>query len=227
MAFTRNETVHGYLIHHRPVGEHRYLAWIFTAEQGLLRVIATGQPPEKARLAEWSIGTREQDSRLRDFRFTGPRLVQTQAACYLTLYVHELIYRLAPFGVGENALFHAFSTCLVHLNYPDRRVMALRVFEAELLRSLGQSIDYRFDVQQGPVDPNRRYEFQAQQGFSVTEQGAYSGYQVLSAGRSETGIDGVLSLMRRCHAQQLESLLNTHPIYSRHWPKRLIKEPTR
>ncbi|EAR10335.1 DNA repair protein RecO C-terminal domain-containing protein [Reinekea blandensis] len=225
MAITRNETVHGYLIHHRPVGEHRYLAWLFTAEQGLVRTLATGQVPEKARLAEWSLRTREQESRLRDFRFTAPRLVQTQAACFLTLYVHELLFRLAPVGIGETTLFQSFSACLVHLNYPDRQVLALRTFEAELLRALGQGIDYRFDVQQRPIQFDQRYEFHAQQGFDQSGQGLYTGQQVLAAGRAETALEGVLSLLRQCHAQQLTSLLTTQPIYSRHWPKRLNKEP--
>lgn len=228
MPKPRNETLHGFLIHSCPVGEHRYLAWVFSAEQGIIRFLANGEePPEKARLAVWSVRQRDQNSNLLEYRFSGPLLLQTPAAQYLALYVHELIYRLAPVGVGDVDLFQSFSECLVNLNYPERQVMALRRLESDLLLALGQSIDFQVDSELRPIDTHGRYTFIAQQGFTWDPQGRYTGLQIFAGARLDARVEGVLSLIRECHAAQLDALLSTQPMVSRSWQKRQTKKGER
>lgn len=218
MVPSRSETISGILIHSRPVGEHGFQSRLFTAAYGMISARGRGLLPEKARQADWSLRPGESGYRLQDFRYSGPVLVQRASACYFALYLNELLYRLAPFAVGDPDLYIAYSRSLVQLNYPEQQTLALRTFEQALLLSLGQSVDYQTDSGQQPIDPGRHYAFRALHGFDQDENSPVSGQQILAAGQLDMNYPGAISLARHCMGQQIAAMLTSGPLYSRQWP---------
>lgn len=227
MAASRVKTVQGVLIHAHPVGETGFKGWIFSAEYGLVPALGRGTTPEKCRQADWSLRLSELGNRISDFRYQGPVLAQSAQARYFALYLHELLYRLAPIGVGDDELYRAYCTSLIQLNHPEHLTVALRRFERSLLDALGQSVDFRLDTEQVPISPDGLYRFQPMQGFEPDPDGTCSGRLILAAESLSVDVPGALSLARFCLAAQIDRLLENSPLQTRQWPLKRTESQNR
>lgn len=217
----RFETLHGFLLHARPIGERTSLATLLTKEHSRLQVFFKGPLPELGRQFEVKIKRSKDQVNAGDFRYTDPVLVQTHAAKYFLLYINELTFKLAQIETESEVFYLAYMQTLLSINYSDRVQKALREFEWSLLQDVGQAIDFSRDQDFIPVEPDASYDFSPSAGFVRVQAGRYHGRQVLAAGQLDPTVPGAMSTARECLFSQIHALLDGQPLESREWLKEI------
>lgn len=219
----RSSVTEGFLLFSRPFKETDSLCELWTEKQGRVRCRIAGSPPEPYRQFEFKLSGKSGLPSVSNFRYTQPVLVETNAARLLGFYINELLYRLLPVGHGDSQLFGRYISTLLYINSGENVQAILRFFEQGVLASLGMAIDYQLDAGSLPIDPKRRYRFEAGRGFIADAYGRYSGERILAVNRQDYSLKGALSLARECQRLQIDALLAAgQPILSRQWLMNIV-----
>ena len=92
------------------------------------------------------------------FRLTGENLI-------MGLYVNELMVRLLAKSDPLENLFGAYQSVLKDLMIGEAAQASLRKFELFLLDAMGYGINFNETSNRAQIEPNKRYEFRAGEGF--------------------------------------------------------------
>ncbi|HHQ69426.1 MAG TPA: DNA repair protein RecO [Halothiobacillaceae bacterium] len=162
-----------YLLHARPVGEHSLLLDWLTLERGRLRTRQAGArrvgKKGSARPAAfcltriqthgrggWPILTQAEPDEV-------PRFYQG-AALAAGFYLHELLIRALHPDEPVEPIFFAYHHTLAKLDSGDDLACSLRVFEREVLDTLGGAPDWFYTVDGEPVTPDGFYQLDPESG---------------------------------------------------------------
>ncbi|ASG67572.1 DNA repair protein RecO [Francisella halioticida] len=160
----RDQLYNFYILHQRKYKENTLLVSIFTQEFGKLSAIVRTskktanlyQPLIKLR---GQISFAKKEEGLNKIYNTEPVEFSYQSS-YINLlslqYINELIYILLSHSHEEELLFDKYAFILKSINDNNYRYL-LRMFELELLESLGQGIYVDCDTENVPIECNCNY----------------------------------------------------------------------
>ena len=170
-----NQTTHGYVLHSRPYRETSLLVDLFSQSFGRFTLVAKGikrksSQSQRAILQPFSLLNIEYTGRsdLKTLCQVEPvglfnRLDGRAMAC--GYYVNELITRAIQEWQENQALFDHYQQVINALAVGESLTKSLRNFEVALLTELGVAPDWNFDISGEPIEPNRDYFFNLEQGF--------------------------------------------------------------
>lgn len=209
------------VLHTRPYRESSLLMTVFSLDHGRVSLVARGArggrrgrtlQPFALLQAGWSgrggLATLTACEARKQYWFRGDAL----AAGF---YVAELLMRLAGEREGHPRLFAALCWTLDQLEQDLEA--ALRSFEMVLLEELGYAVDLAREADGGrPIQPDKRYRFDPQHGFSefAGERG-YPGAVLQTIARGEFSDPQVRRAAKRLFNKALAVHLGPTPLMSR------------
>jgi DNA repair protein RecO (recombination protein O) len=220
-----DDKIHAWLLHSRPFRETSLLLDFFSLERGRFSAIARGvrsaksnkrallQPFTPLNLA---VAGKTDLLTLKSVDADGPALLLTGAALFSALYVNELVTRLLSGVEAEPALFALYQDTLCALQEGSDVEVALRLFELQLLDTLGYGVDFAHDAEHGAaVEAGARYYLHPESGLvrqhavdsaASREHQLYGGAELLAIARR----DFSASQTRRAAKLLLRQLLGRH-----------------
>ena len=224
----RNEALHGYLIHYRKYREKSHLVYLFTEEYGRIDgILRQVPPPQYQPLALQASGKGE----LKNFsklEIINQPIFFYGDAFFSGFYLNELLLRLCPLEEAMPHTYQQYQHTLIELQQLATHAaptlmlrQVLRQFEHILLEELGYAIDFSVDAHQQPIDPERYYHFQIQEGFVAVQRASSAtlpGQAILTMLDYEKGREfspQQLQLLSKLYRQMITSLLGDRPLKSR------------
>lgn len=179
----------GYVLHSYAYKESSLIVEMFTRHSGRIGLLARGARRARSSLrgillafhplrVSWS-GSGELAT-LTAAEWIGGQNSLSGIGVMCGFYLNELLLRLLPREDPHEALFAAYSSALTHLASGTDHAPALRSFERRLLVELGYAPPLERDAQTGgPVEPDRRYEYDPDRGPVAANGGAANARTVL------------------------------------------------
>ena len=169
-----NDLSAAYVLHTRKYRDTSLIAELYTQAQGRVAVVAKGARSKRGvKQAIWQPFTPLLISYIgkgdlktvtgiefssSGFRLTGENLI-------MGLYVNELMVRLLAKSDPLENLFGAYQSVLKDLMIGEAAQASLRKFELFLLDAMGYDINFNETSNRAQIEPNKRYEFRAGEGF--------------------------------------------------------------
>lgn len=224
----RNETLHGYLIHHRKYRERSHIVHLFTEEYGRVDGIIRQQPPPQYQPISIQATGKSELKNFTKLEIVNHPIFFYGDAFFSGFYLNEIILRLCPLEEAMPETFQQYHQTLSLLQqlsqqeYPNEFLkQILRKFEYVLLEELGYGIDFSIDAHQSEILDHQKYQFQLNEGFiplQYSASGALLGEQIRSMITYEKGTDFTaeqLQLLNKLYRQMITSLLGDRPLKSR------------
>ncbi|NHB58191.1 DNA repair protein RecO [Acinetobacter shaoyimingii] len=224
----RNESLHGYLIHHRKYRERSHIVHLFTEEYGRMDGILRQMPPPQYQPITLQATGKSELKNFTKLEILNHPIFFYGDAFFSGFYLNEIILRLCPLEEPMPETFQQYHLTLNHLQHLAEQTsqnqflkQILRQFEFVLLGELGYAIDFNVDAQQQPILVTQKYQFQLNDGFipvSHSASGTLLGEQILSMSSYEKGTDfnaEQLQLLTKLYRQMIASLLGDRPLKSR------------
>lgn len=170
-----------FVLHGRDFSETSVLLHIFTEELGVLSVIAKGakRPKSKWRgilqpfiLLQVEIAGKNELKNLVQAEALQSMPVLIGKMAFFGFYINELILRLLKMQAPQAEIFNDYCNVLHELNATNDLVFAetyLRIFEYQILLSLGYGIDLAADSRGNPIYPEVIYQYDGELGLCETE----------------------------------------------------------
>ena len=165
-----------FILHQRPYRETSLLLDVLSQTAGRVSLIAKGVRGKKRSqtgilqlyqplLLSWLDRGELHTLTGSEAESPGYRLQGHAALC--GLYVNELMVKLLPLNVVEDALFSAYKTVLLALQDAENTEIALRIFEKQLLQCLGYGlvIDSESGSHEG-IESDKNYYYQPDLGLT-------------------------------------------------------------
>jgi len=215
-----------FILHHRPYRNTSLLLDVLSKDHGRLSLIAKGAKRPKSALRaclqsfqhlslSWvrktGLGTLTQA----EFR-ERPRFLEGDAM-YAALYVNELLTRALEKDHPEIDIYDAYVQVLNALTELGVG-QALRVFEYDLLQSLGFEIQLDFDVEQNPISENLFYKFIPESGFVESKEKnvfLFSGKHLLAFSEKNFRSPEVLKTAQQLMQIGLQGIIGKEPLKTR------------
>lgn len=224
----RNETLTGYVLHHRAYQEKRALYYLFTEQYGIVHGIGKRGLPLFEPLQMFATGKRELKT-LTQVQMTSVNATIRGSQQYAGLYLNEILYRLLPVEDPLPELWARYAASLNLLRAPlsaDELKLCLREFEHSLFNALGYEILLSYDAEAQPVEPAHYYSYRPEVGFmpvvssEVIESNGFSVANIFSGSElfkmQEQGIClATLPLWSRLNRDLVAHLLDYQPLQSR------------
>lgn len=224
----RNQTLNGYLIHHRKYRERSHIVHLFTQEYGRIDgILRQAPPPQYQPICVQASGKSDLKN------FSQLEIIQHPIffygdAFFAGFYLNEIILRLCPLEVEMPNTFLQYGLTLKMLeqlnlaaNAMQLLKQSLRKFEHTLLVELGYALDFSVDIQQQPIRATQHYVFQFGDGFipvGVVSKNSWLGSSLLQMLTYEKDGDfspEQLQLVSKLYRQILNALLGDRPLKSR------------
>ncbi|WP_150466534.1 DNA repair protein RecO [Francisella sp. SYW-9] len=160
----RDQLYNFYILHQRKYKENTLLVSVFTQEFGKLSaIIRTSkktlnlyQPLVKLK-GQISFGKKEGAlNKVYNIEFVESFYQNSYINLLSLQYINELIYLLLSYSHEEELLFDKYAFILKNINESNYRYL-LRIFELELLESLGQGIYVDCDSENLPIECDYNY----------------------------------------------------------------------
>jgi DNA repair protein RecO (recombination protein O) len=158
-----------YVLHRRAYRETSLLVETFTAGYGRVGMVAKGAKrgrwqavlqPFQPLLLSWS--GRGELRTLTGAEPQGPVPMVAGRSLFTGFYLNELLLKLLPREDSHPELFARYSESLGMLSVDEE--WSLRLFERDLLRGLGYGLSLDYDASGEPLDSDRLYHYEAEQG---------------------------------------------------------------
>jgi DNA repair protein RecO (recombination protein O) len=226
----RVELEPAFVLHNRAYRETSLIVEVFGRDTGRLGLIAKGaRRPKSAQrgmlqpfhplLLSWSgsgelgllIGA-EPDG------YARPLLGK---ALFSGLYMNELLMRLLHRHDAHGSLFYSYGVAIEALSLGQRTDAVLRIFEKQMLESIGYGLVLDHDIDSGePIQKDHAYRYQTDLGPSSVESGDGDGVPVggetlLSLARESLESERVLDEAKRLMRVVLRHYLGEKPLASR------------
>lgn len=192
------EQIKAFVIHTRAFQESSMIIQLFSEQLGRISVIAKGikgkrSQARKALLQPFQeiiveIVGRGELKTLSHCELSHPPLnysmLLKDKALACAYYANELITRALPEHQENPQIYTAYTQLLHQLNQAEDFAVSLRIFEMNLLTSIGIAPDCQYDVDEQPIIAEKLYILLPQLGFKLAteteRQSAFSGSAVLS-----------------------------------------------
>lgn len=220
MKWNREESQAVYVLHTRPYRESSLLVDCFSKTFGRVSLIAKGVRQAKSRrvgllqpfiplLISW-VGRTDLYTLCQLEALCAQRLFSgEQLLC--GLYINELLMRLLQREDPHPELFEAYERLLIELVQASNCERALRIFEKNLLGTLGYAFSFE------AIQENSHYRFEGATGFIQTDSSThetFSGESLLALNAENLG-DHHLKEIKKLMRQALFFLLNDKPLKTR------------
>ncbi|MEO6697589.1 MAG: DNA repair protein RecO [Gammaproteobacteria bacterium] len=189
MNIVRVKLQPAYVLHQRPYRDTSALVEAFTADYGLITLVAKGVRAAKSRLAgvlqpfqplliSWS--GRTELVTLTGCEADGARLEISGRLAMSGFYMNELLLRLLHRHDPHPALFQNYLATLAGLAQGEREERALRIFELRLLKEIGYAMTLDHLAGNGEaVEADKIYSYQIERGLTHYANAEPGGIQVL------------------------------------------------
>jgi len=224
--------VSAFILHARPYQESSLILQVFSRESGRFSLIAKGvkgkrsqarkavlQPFQELRLeytGKSELKTLLHCERFEPYAANAFLLQEKKLAC--AYYASELLIRGLPEGCEYSELYVQYANLLSELSHKDQYADYLRQFEVSLLRAIGLAPDFKFDIEQQPIDENWYYLWVPEQGFSRAAEKemsrGFSGHAILALGEKNTGQLSGRECQHICRLL-LQEVIGNKPLQSR------------
>ena len=219
-----------YILHQRPYRETSLILEILSREYGKLALVAKGvkkgrrnqralmQPNQKLNLA-WV--ARGEMGTLTDIEAIGTNLNLKGSNLLAAYYINELLLRLLHSHEPHCELFDAYDSALRKLSAGTNEQPILRVFEKQLLESLGYGLVLDHDVISGePINSSSIYFYQLDSGPAASPESrddkiSISGTTLIALARNNIVEEQQLKEAKRLTRQVLKTHLGNRPLASR------------
>ena len=164
---------HAYLLHRRPYRETSLLIEAFTASAGRIALIAKGArgghkgqaamlQPFQPLLISWTL--RGEVGTLTAVEPREPMVALSGTDLFSGFYLNELLMRLLARNDPYPGLFESYDKTLHLLTDPSRAEWSLRLFERDLLESLGYGLLLEQSAEGQPIQPHLNYCYHLEHG---------------------------------------------------------------
>jgi len=226
----RVELEPAFVLHNRAYRETSLIVEIFGRDTGRLGLIAKGaRRPKSAQrgmlqafhplLLSWS--GRGELGLLIGAEPDGYARPLAGKALFSGLYMNELLMRLMHRHDPHGELFHYYGVAIEALSLGQRTDAVLRIFEKQMLESIGYGLVLDRDIDSGePIREDYTYRYQTERGPSSIETGDADGVPVggetlLSLARESLESERVLDEAKRLMRVVLRRYLGEKPLATR------------
>ncbi len=234
-GMTTSERIEGqpaFVLHSRPYRESSCLVDYLTPGHGLVRAVVRGvrKPRSRTRQAvqpfvALQIGWagRGELKTLLGGETDGPALLRSGRRLLCGFYLNELLCRLLRNSDASARLFALYRFSLEELaNSQVEEEIVLRLFERQLLAEIGSGLELTQDTQGAPLQQERLYRFDPQQGFLRSRETTdtlratlFRGASLLAIGQDHYSDAGIRRDAKRLMRQALAELLGGESLKSR------------
>lgn len=176
-----------YILRAEPWREDDWLLDIFTEQAGRMRVQLNrpSTPPDlfHCYCASW---TQEELPSLKGWHLVRRDFLQGKNL-FCGFYLNELLVRLLPEQEAAPELFARYQHTLAALTEDGLPDPWLRLFEWQLLQTLGYGFSWQLDAQGQAIRAHKHYAFTPKQGFSESALG-FLGEDILAFARGESAL---------------------------------------
>ena len=219
-----------FVLHQRPYRNTSVIVDVFSRDYGRLSLIAKGAKQKKSPLKSalqsfqslsLSWVRRSELGVLTAAEFQHPTIHLHQEKLYPALYLNELIIRLLHPSEAIPELYNAYVDTLFALNDGLSTPVILRLFEKQLIQSLGYEMYLSHDSDgHNPIDPEKHYAYIPEQGFveaiaELRNNITFSGEHLIAFSENRIGNEDVLRTAHRLTHLNLKKLLGDKPLKSR------------
>ena len=226
--------INALVLHSRPYGEGKEIVQFLTESMGKFAgVRRLSKRSGFQRLQPFTLGHVRVSGRssllnvssfdyVKKYDLDGERLA-------LGFYVLELIQKLLVEGEPDSGIYHSTIKALEWLSTSDRIEKCLRIFEIELLASLGYEVDFSSEGASGQrISESGSYQFAPDQGFYKVKPNSERGISGKDLLLVNVGVenlsDSALRILKVINRKIIDSLLSGRELTSR---KLVIKQNSR
>lgn len=219
-----------FLLHHRPFRDSSRILELLTRTHGRVTLFARGSrrptsalraalQPFQPLLVSWS--GRADGGQLTGAELAGLAAALPPARLMSAFYLNELLMKLLPREDTHPEVFDAYAGALESLRIGPAEQPALRLFEKQLLESLGYGLELEREARSGePVEPASYYHFRPDRGpLQVREAEppphAFRGSELLALARGRLEDPADLRAARRLLRDALDACLDGGTLRSR------------
>lgn len=180
----------GFLLHHQSYRESSLLIDVFTQAAGRVSLIAKGVKQQKAQylgalrpfvplnISYIGSGSLKTLSHVETGRSES---ILPGLNTYCGFYLNELLRYFLPLGEPYPDIFINYLLCLQQLKSSHKIEPALRIFEIQLMQSLGYSLQLENDyLTQTPIQADNTYQYDIEQGATISLNGQVSGATLIA-----------------------------------------------
>ncbi|MDO9142172.1 MAG: DNA repair protein RecO [Methylobacter sp.] len=136
-------------------------------------------------------------------------------ALYCGFYINELVTCFLHKYDPHPEVFEAYQACLFSLAEGRSIEAALRLFELQLMEASGYALQLEYDNHDQPIEPLKKYRFEAGQGPVAAENGAFSGKTLQALNAKELTDAQVLGEAKILMRKVIDVHLQGKPLKSR------------
>ena len=200
----------GYVLRTRPYSDTRLLVDLFTKDAGRITCMARpaklrGKVP-KGHLQAFRVlrlnwqGQRDLSNLLQTEESHRHRIPATRLVH--GLYLNELLLRLMPLSLPQQAAYHLYQQTLQLLEESAEPMLVVMQFELALLEQLGYHLSlWEDDQSAASIIPERSYHYFPDKGVWPIEEGAIRQQSIMISGQLLIALrDSVSMTLADCHA---------------------------
>ena len=216
-----------FVLHTRPYRETSLLINALTMEYGKISLVARGIRKKKSAQPAIlqpliplliSYSGRTTLYMLQQVETNGPSYNLKERILLSTFYLNELLIKLLPDEEPHDNIFIYYKNTLEKLTCTTNLEMELRLFEKQLLKTLGYGIELTKTTLNEIIEPQEYYSYQFEHGFSRTLPNTpecFSGNSLLAFADEKLETEDDLENAKRLTRIIITSLLNHRPLRSR------------
>ncbi|MDD5410588.1 MAG: DNA repair protein RecO [Methylobacter sp.] len=144
-------------------------------------------------------------------------------ALYCGFYINELVSCFLHKYDPHPEVFGHYKDCLTGLADSSKMEAALRLFELDLMDSVGYGLQLEYDANDKPIDPLKKYAFTAGQGPIESVDGQFSGKTLQAISLREFTDPQVLCEAKILMRTVIDVYLQGKPLKSRTVINKIIK----
>lgn len=219
-----------FVLHQHPYRNTSVIVDIFSRDYGRLSLIAKGVKQKKSalksilqnfQLLNLSWVRRSELGVLTSAEFQNTSIHLDQENIYPALYLNELIIRLTHTFDAMPELFDTYNDTLNALNNNMSTQVILRLFEKQMLQSLGYEIHLSHDAENhNAIEADKYYSYIPEHGFVETEYEEknnlhFKGEHLIAFNLNQIERSDVLKTAHRLTHINIKKLLGDKPLKSR------------
>lgn len=144
-------------------------------------------------------------------------------ALYCGFYMNELVGCFLHKHDPHPEVFEHYRDCLSDLMDSSRMEAALRLFEFDLMDSVGYGLQMEYDGNDNPIDPSKKYDFTVGQGPVESADGQFSGKTLQAISLREFTDPQILTEAKILMRTVIDVYLQGKPLKSRTVINKIIK----
>lgn len=219
------DSIQGWILHSRLMGDTSVLLTLLTENQGLLRCLYKGARSIKKKsviqpfIPLWvSLQTKGEWHYARQIEQSSPAVMLTKDALFSALYLNELMYKVLNVDEPLQGLYEHYAKTLKSLSFAKNKLAIeppLRSFEKHLLTVTGCMMSLQEDIHGQFISPNQSYDFLSGSGFSPNDAGRVQGQHILAFAEDDFSDEAALKTIKWFMRKSIDYLLDGQSLNAR------------